>query len=322
MEEQETPLEEVHEHIHHHAEHAKESWIMGVALSTALIAAIAAIASLLSGDNVNEAMMEQIVASDHWAHFQSKSIKAVELTTRIELLDAVGKPASDKEREKLKEYSSDQEEISNKAKEAGESAHKHMGRHHIIAKSVTWSQIAIARGDRRAHPAKVVLVHRACVRTGRAGVSYLGSCAVTPVHHQTPPRLAATQTCDYVNFMARRAFCIALLLFQTLWLNVIVPGHTRGMVALPGSECDSCAQPARPCCAQEHTDASHPKPVRDPASRCSICYFAARVSLPPVIDFIPPRLGMVEVLDPPAPQSASSIPVARTLRDRAPPLFA
>jgi hypothetical protein len=144
MEEQETPLEDVHEHIHEHAEHTKERWILGVAVSTAVIAAIAAIASLLSGDNVNEAMMEQIQASDHWAQYQSKSIKAADLTTRIELLESNGKPVKGEARNKLKEYSSDQDEIKHKAKEAEQSSRKHMARHHIIAMSVTWSQIAIA----------------------------------------------------------------------------------------------------------------------------------------------------------------------------------
>jgi hypothetical protein len=144
MEEQETPLEEVHEHIHEHAEHTKERWVMGVAVSTALIAAIAAIASLLSGDNVNEAMMEQIQASDHWGHYQSKSIKAVELTTRIELLESNDKPVKIEARNKLKEYTAEQEEAMRKAEEAQASSGRHMARHHIIAKSVTWSQIAIA----------------------------------------------------------------------------------------------------------------------------------------------------------------------------------
>jgi len=144
MEEQETPLEDVHEGIHEHAEHARERWVMGVAVSTALIAAVAAIASLLSGDNVNEAMMEQIRASDRWGQYQSKSIKAVELTTRITLLESNGKTVSEKDRKKLVDYGSDQDEVKKSAEEHDRAAEAHMRRHHVIAKSVTWSQIAIA----------------------------------------------------------------------------------------------------------------------------------------------------------------------------------
>jgi hypothetical protein len=122
--------------------------------------------------------------------------------------------------------------------------------------------------------------------------------------------------------MRWRAFRIALLLFQAVWLNVIVPGHTRGVVSLPGTTCESCRQSLLSCCSAEHPDKSHPAPVRDPASHCAICYFAARLSLPPVIDFTPPRLGIAEILDPPAPMSAPSIRVPLLLRDRAPPFDA
>ena len=36
--------------------------------------------------------------------------------------------------------------------------------------------------------------------------------------------------------MFGRPFRILLLAFQAVWLGAIVPGHTRGVVTLPGSE--------------------------------------------------------------------------------------
>lgn len=144
MEEPEAPLEDVHEEIHHHAEHTRERWIAAVALSTALLAALAAIASLFSGDNVNEAMLDQIRASDHWGQYQAKSIKAVELTSRIVLLENMGRIVKDSDRAKLKEYAGDQEEIRAEAERETHSAEHRMKRHHVLAKAVTWSQIAIA----------------------------------------------------------------------------------------------------------------------------------------------------------------------------------
>lgn len=144
MEEQEAPLEDVHEEIHHRAEHSRERWVMGVALSTAVLAAIAAIASLLSGDNVNEAMLEQIQASDQWNYYQAKGIKAGQLATRIELLENMGKPVKEQDRAKLDQYARQQEQTAEIAREKEASAEHHMKRHHVIAKSVTWSQIAIA----------------------------------------------------------------------------------------------------------------------------------------------------------------------------------
>jgi hypothetical protein len=68
MEEAEVPLEHLHEEIHHHAEHDGTPWISWVALSTAVLAVLAAIAGLLSGSHANEAMMNQIEASDQWGY--------------------------------------------------------------------------------------------------------------------------------------------------------------------------------------------------------------------------------------------------------------
>src|SRR5437879_9994107 len=64
MEEAEVPMEHLHEQIHERAEHGTAQWISWVALSTAILAVLAAIAGLLSGGHANEAMMSQIDASD------------------------------------------------------------------------------------------------------------------------------------------------------------------------------------------------------------------------------------------------------------------
>jgi hypothetical protein len=49
VEEAEVPLEDLQEAIHHHVEHGGENWISGVGLSAAILAALGAIAALLSG---------------------------------------------------------------------------------------------------------------------------------------------------------------------------------------------------------------------------------------------------------------------------------
>jgi hypothetical protein len=143
MEEPETPLEDVHEQIHHDAEHTREKWVMGVALSTALLAAVAAIASLLSGDNVNEAMYEQMLATDKWNYYQAEGIKASELETRIELLKTESRPLGTLP-EKIEDYRKTREKLKEEAAREEQSARVRMTRHHKYAESVTWSQIAIA----------------------------------------------------------------------------------------------------------------------------------------------------------------------------------
>ena len=82
MEEAEVPLEHLHEHAHEKAKDSGETWISWVALSTAILAVLAAIASLLSGEHANEAMLNQIETSSQWSYYQAKSIKAAVLDAK------------------------------------------------------------------------------------------------------------------------------------------------------------------------------------------------------------------------------------------------
>src|SRR5213078_1315887 len=100
MEESEVPLEHLHEHVKETAEHSGATWISWVALSTALLAVLAAIAGLLSGIHVNEAMMNQIEASDQWSYYQAKSIKAAVLDAKI----ALSTTPSEKDRDNTARY--------------------------------------------------------------------------------------------------------------------------------------------------------------------------------------------------------------------------
>ena len=69
---------------------------MGVALTAALLAVLAAITALMAEHHANEAMMLQIQSSDQWNFYQAKSIKASLLTTKAELLKALGKKVEEK----------------------------------------------------------------------------------------------------------------------------------------------------------------------------------------------------------------------------------
>ncbi|MEY2550878.1 MAG: hypothetical protein QOG12_1022 [Verrucomicrobiota bacterium] len=140
MEEAEVPLEHLHEHIHHHAEHGGERWISWVALSTAILAVLAAIAGLLSGKHANEAMMSQIQASDQWSYYQAKSIKASVLDAKMTLTDS----ATEKDKEKAAQYQEEQAEIKHEAEQKETEARSNFHKHEIFARGVTMSQIAIA----------------------------------------------------------------------------------------------------------------------------------------------------------------------------------
>lgn len=151
-EEIEVPTEQLHETMHEHAHGhgdghggaSPPSWIMQVALSSALIAVVAAVGALLAGHHANEAMLEQMKATDQWAYYQAKGIKRAVLESRLELLEAMEKHGSEKDKEKLKKYEEEQKDIEEKAKELDHSSEEHMHRHTVLARSVTTEQIAIA----------------------------------------------------------------------------------------------------------------------------------------------------------------------------------
>ena len=115
-----------------------------MALTAAILAVLAAISALVAGQKANEAMIEQIHASDNWSYYQAKGVKAAVLGGRIEILRALGKEISEKDDAKLEEYKKDQEQISEKAKEQEHDSSHFLQVHETLAKSVTFFQIAIA----------------------------------------------------------------------------------------------------------------------------------------------------------------------------------
>jgi hypothetical protein len=140
MEESEVPLEHLHEQIHHSVEHSGAAWISWVALSTAILAVLAAIAGLLSGKHANEAMMNQIEASDQWGYYQAKSIKASVLDAKISL---AGTP-NESDQSKRDRYDKEQEEIKSEAERKEAAAKSNFHKHEVFARGVTMFQIAIA----------------------------------------------------------------------------------------------------------------------------------------------------------------------------------
>ena len=143
MEEIEIPTEHLHEAIHEKAEeelhggHSHEKgWSMYVAISTALIAVFAAITGLMAGHYSNEALINQIKASDQWAYYQAKGIKA-EIKT-LEVANGKADPSA------VEKYKKEQEVIKKNAENFEEESHAHLSKHIVLARSVTLFQIAIA----------------------------------------------------------------------------------------------------------------------------------------------------------------------------------
>lgn len=151
----EAPTEHLHETLHeqshghghgHGGAHSDgpPAWVSQVALSAAVLAVLAAIAALQAGHHANEAMLDQMQATDQWALFQAKSIKRTLVETKMDLLASLGKEAKEDDKKSIERYEKEKEKVEETAKEKEKSAEEHMHRHVILARSVTTFQVAIA----------------------------------------------------------------------------------------------------------------------------------------------------------------------------------
>lgn len=144
MEDPEVPTEHLHEHIHEAAHEGHDRWSMLVAISTAFMAAFAALSSLMAGHQSNEALISQMKASDQWAYYNAKGIKAevADVVTKISVSKPTDSAKSVAARKvKLKE---DQKKIQEKAQELEKESEAHLGKDMILARAVTFFQIAIS----------------------------------------------------------------------------------------------------------------------------------------------------------------------------------
>jgi uncharacterized protein DUF4337 len=156
----EVETERLHEAIHEELEKRGGTLLRAIALSTALLAALAAIASLRAGASANEALAFkteatrlQAEASDQWAYYQAKGMKAaVQEAIRSSWL-AAGKEPPAEAAERVRRYGEEQEAIAEKAQEkererdARERESEHLlHRHHRYAAAVALFQVAIALG--------------------------------------------------------------------------------------------------------------------------------------------------------------------------------
>jgi aminopeptidase N len=159
-EEAEVETEKLHEAIHEELEKEGGSFLKRIALTTAVLAALAAIASLKAGATVNEALVLkteatrlQAQASDQWAYYQAKGIKAaVEKAAQSAWL-AAGKSPSEESETRVKRYEEEQKEIAKGAKETEKErdaksyeADELLHRHHGFANAVALFQVSIALG--------------------------------------------------------------------------------------------------------------------------------------------------------------------------------
>ncbi len=156
----EVETERLHEAIHEELEKEGGGFLRGIAVTTALLAALAAVASLRAGATVNQALVLkteaarlQAEASDQWAYYQAKGVKAAVQEGIGASWTAAGKAPPPEVAERQTRYTGEQEAIAGKARElererdarSGEADHL-LHLHHRYANAVAFFQVAIALG--------------------------------------------------------------------------------------------------------------------------------------------------------------------------------
>ena len=151
--------------VDHAADHAREKaheeghrapWLRWLALSTAILAVLGAVASLISGKLANEALLKmqeasihQAQASDAWAFYQARGVKGSISDSEAHILEAMGK-SSEEAKKHSQHEKVEQDKLTEDAKKALEeqkqcfdTSEVALEHHHFFAYAVTILQVAI-----------------------------------------------------------------------------------------------------------------------------------------------------------------------------------
>ena len=157
-EDPEIDTDRLREEIDEELEREGGRFLRRVAITTALIAALAAGAALEAGGTANEALVLkteatrlQAQASDQWAFYQAKGIKLAIQRADAEAWRANGRTPPEKFEQEAQRYSSEQADLQRRATALeqrrdrdSEQADQLLERHHHFADAVALFQVAIA----------------------------------------------------------------------------------------------------------------------------------------------------------------------------------
>lgn len=138
-----TIVPDIHKALDAAGEEHGRRWMSAVAVSTAIMAAMAAISSSLSGGHLNEAMIDQIKASDQWAYYQAKGVKAAIVESRIEGAADTKREPSPEDVARLARYKGEQTEIKGMAELHAVQTAMHRRKYKTLANGATALQIGI-----------------------------------------------------------------------------------------------------------------------------------------------------------------------------------
>ncbi|HVR10095.1 MAG TPA: DUF4337 family protein [Thermoanaerobaculia bacterium] len=156
----EIETEKLRDAVTEELEREGSGFLKRIALTTAILAAFAAVAALLAGSTVNEALVAkteattlQAQASDAWAYYQAKGVKREIQETAAGAWTAAGKTPPPTFAREAARYRAEQKQIDEKARELERrrderSAHADhlLHAHHRYANAVALFQVSIALG--------------------------------------------------------------------------------------------------------------------------------------------------------------------------------
>jgi hypothetical protein len=156
----EVDTDKLSESIKEELEREGGGFLKQIALTTAVLAAFAAVAALQAGSTVNEALVLkteatrlQAQASDQWAYYQAKGVKAAVQEATRTTWEVAGKGIPRKHEEQIAKYAQEQAEIMKAAQEKererdekSAEADVHLHHHHRFANTVALFQVSIALG--------------------------------------------------------------------------------------------------------------------------------------------------------------------------------
>ncbi|MCC6578931.1 MAG: hypothetical protein IT440_00695 [Phycisphaeraceae bacterium] len=124
-------------------------------------------------------------------------------------------------------------------------------------------------------------------------------------------------------------------MWSLLWFGMIMPGHTRGSIRVPGAERTPTIGSARSCCSRM----GQPKPVQDTRpvdskgdsgenspgnsggpGKCAICYLVATLDVPPPADVNPALTECLNWINDRCPARPVVADVVSPCLTRAPPI--
>jgi Domain of unknown function (DUF4337) len=159
-EELEVDTDKLHEAVHEELEREGGRFLKQIALTTAVLAAFASVASLKAGGTVNEALALKTDAtrlrteeSDQWAYYQAKGLKAAVSSAARSAWTAIGKEPPSAFQDETTRYQTEQKEIEKAAREKEKERDEKdkeaallLARHHSFALCVALFQVSIALG--------------------------------------------------------------------------------------------------------------------------------------------------------------------------------